>query len=257
MKIFNKILRFKKQQIQDWVDRRDNFRYEPAEDCLLTAQLKIQDDIISCRIIDISFDGIRLFLAQYLPFILQQKVTIYFTLGEIRIDMCAYVCHINNMTCGFNLSKNSFDDLHNYVQAILPICIGKSLKELASDRVGQTDPNHRKRVFLGELSSSLTFWVPKYLPTESEHFEEFEFKVEDFAIRGKTSNQSLEIFVMGDESNKKIHLANVLNSKQNREENLEISHFFARVVINIHNHLPTDIVEYLESFIESNSRRTI
>ena len=251
MEVFKKIFNFSKEQMNSEIERRKNTRYEPGSAYPIQVNLEDQEKSHECKLIDVSFGGMRLKTKKYSLFkkgdIIKMKVTLE---KDINYNLKVKIAHISNDELGLEILQESYLNINNYFQSILPIYVGQSFVEYNNEKKVSDEKKISEKYFYGYNSSSLIFWYTNSFHKNPDQTIEFEFKMDGYVVRGQTENFIINVYSIkeNDQDHKYDKMSTVLDKQLDPKKTQEVLKFFYWVILNSKGNLPDYLISYLEKY---------
>jgi len=231
---------------------RLNQRYTPGAGFPLRAALSCDGRSCPGLLQNISGSGLGLLVDRAATVTADQAVTVELELDGNRIDLPARLAYVapqdDGILCGVGFVFDDFQRQKAYVQLMQPIAIGRSLRPVPAERVGQNEPQFVKQVFRGEYATTLTVWLA---PTAGTPMHSFEFRMDEYFCRADLASGRLESYALEAADSHKGKLSNpVFDASGGLND--EIRRLFRWLVPNLSPAVPDEVRAALQRFAATN-----
>ncbi len=252
MGLFKKILNFEKSEIKS-LERRKSIRYKPCNTYPLNVSLIANNANYSCSVLDFSIGGLRLNVKDPKELGKESIANLTLQLQQYNLHLKARCAHIRkkdkSSDIGFDIYFPSWLIKKDYIQTLMPVITGSSLKKLSSKLFNQDDAGFKKEVYISDNNTKLITWYTKGKNADG-HICNFEFSTDEFVIRSNAKRKFLEIYLTNDDfSPYHIQGADILNTKPNSQQTQEIKQFFVWTTQNFQNNIPKDAKVFIDTFL--------
>lgn len=249
MGIFKKILGFEeeKPQQEEFQEKRKLIRYPIRPSFPLQAKIVHKGESFDLQLVDATTFGIGATSVELseLPQDSNDKSTLVLKLEKIEFQLEVKIVRRDENFLGLEISEGVTDQYKKFLQILAPIAIGSTLREYSPEDLNQNSQELLRRLYVGEYDACLTLWYKKDSPSD---IEEFEFSLEEYAIRGKGKNTTPEVYCFkdGDRGVKKHHQSAILKKVDDPEMEKEVKKLFTLIIQNLNANLPSEVTNLLK-----------
>jgi len=246
--LFRKLFNFRSDEMQQ-AERRLASRYTVLPTFPLTVSVASDLGDSAASIVDLSGGGAGLMLKKPLALETGAGVRLKFMLENEPFVARAAVRHIRQaeggLLCGFSISMEDLEGRKAFLQLLVPVSIGSSLKRVTLSHAPIAEPGLERVLFEGDSNSRLIVWNRT---EDGGGPDSFEFQVGDYFVRGRAADRKVRAYsLVDDERPHRAKDTAPLFSTDNVLEN-EIGRLFRWSVLNLQDGVPEETRGFLRSF---------
>lgn len=233
MKPFKSLLQFISfDKLKDQKEFRKSERYDVHEKIKVSGWLNKGSKVTALKIMNISLYGIGCLELEDIGIKKDDMLDLFIDLENTKIELKVRVVFKEEKRLGLDIFTELDSDHMGYLQLLVPICVGHTLKETDIDK---SDNEYVKHTYSGAGDSSLTFWTHKGNLKETSDIQMYEFCMEDFIMKIE-NHQFMYTFI--DES-KVIGVGEDLNLEAESKKIFEI------ITLSTNENFPNELKNYL------------
>lgn len=195
MRLFQLLFNYPPAELQQ-AERRLQSRYPLSAVFPLSVGLAYGDWTGTGRVRDLSVGGLGIDFERMPGFASGVTVRAALALDGHEFIVEGLVRHVRpergGLLCGLSIDHERHDTRHAFLQLLIPVAAGCSLRALPADRIQQNEPGLRKVVY-GEDTTRLTVWEPAAGGAPGS----FEFMLGTHLVRGQRG-QRMKTFSRAD-----------------------------------------------------------
>lgn len=233
MKPFKSLLQFISfEKLKDQKEFRKSERYDVNEKIKVTGWLNKGSKVTALKIMNISLYGIGCLEIEDIGIQINDMLDLFIDLENTKIELKVRVVFKEEDRLGLDIFTELDSDHMGYLQLLVPVCVGHTLKEIDVDK---SDKEYVKHTFAGVGDSSLTFWTYNGNLKETSDIQMYEFCMEDFIMKIE-NHQFMYTFI--DESK-------VIGEGEDIDLEKESKKIFEIITLSANDNFPEELKIYL------------